>query len=59
MVAAQQPTTQRPVDAAAARTSLRNRLQQLAAEVDATRRDEGFRAALRTMARFWRYSVLN
>jgi hypothetical protein len=44
---------------AIARRSLEQRLEQLANEVDATRRDAGFRAALEVMARFWRYSPMN
>ena len=46
-------------DERALRRDLQERLATLAAEVDATRRDAGFLEALRTMARFWRYSVLN
>ena len=41
------------------RASLKVRLESLAAEVDATRRSEGFRAILRTAARFWSYSPFN
>lgn len=37
----------------------RRQLQELAGDVDATRRDAGFRAALETMAMFWRYSPFN
>jgi N-terminal domain of anti-restriction factor ArdC len=42
-----------------ARADLKAHLERLAREVDATRRDAGFLEALRTMARFWRYSVFN
>jgi hypothetical protein len=45
--------------ARALRDSLRAQLASLAAEVDATKRDAGFQAALRTMAAFWRYSPVN
>lgn len=41
------------------RDALRSHLARLASEVDATRRDAGFREALRTMAMFWRYSPFN
>jgi hypothetical protein len=41
------------------RDVLRERLTQLAAEVDRTRRDRGFRDALDAMRRFWRYSFFN
>jgi len=47
------------LDPKALRTRLRSDLAALAAEVDATRRDAGFREALRTMAAFWRYSPFN
>jgi len=38
---------------------VRDLLGQLAQEVDAQRRDEGFHEAVRTMSRFWRYSFFN
>jgi hypothetical protein len=38
---------------------LRSRLEHLAAEVDSTRRDAGFQEAIRSMAKFWRYSPFN
>ena len=38
---------------------VKQHLGDLAAAVDAKVRDEGFTEALRNMARFWRYSVLN
>jgi hypothetical protein len=41
------------------RDVLRERLAQLAAEVNRTRRDRGFHEALDTMRRFWRYSIFN
>lgn len=41
------------------RASLKARLEGLAAEVDATRRSEGFREVLRAAARFWSYSPFN
>lgn len=41
------------------RASLKARLEALAAEVDATRRSEGFQEVLRTAARFWSYSPFN
>jgi len=41
------------------RDVLRERLTRLAAEVDGTRRDRGFRDALDAMRRFWRYSFFN
>jgi hypothetical protein len=41
------------------RSVLRSHLARLAGEVDATRRDAGFREALRAMAMFWRYSPFN
>ncbi len=41
------------------RAAMKAHLERLAAEVDATRRDGGFLEALRTMARFWPYSVFN
>jgi hypothetical protein len=44
---------------AAVRQSVKDHLARLAAEVDATRRDEGFREALRAMSLFWRYSLFN
>ena len=47
------------LDRSALLADCRCQLQALAAEVDATRRDAGFRAALETMAMFWRYSPFN
>jgi hypothetical protein len=41
------------------RDALRSELGRLASEVDSTRRDAGFREALRTTAMFWRYSPFN
>lgn len=41
------------------RAALKRHLERLAGQVDATRRDAGFQEALRTMARFWRYSLFN
>jgi len=41
------------------RGAVRDLLERLAQEVDAQRRDQGFLEALRTMARFWRYSFFN
>ena len=41
------------------RDALRSHLARLASEVDTTRRDAGFRDALRAMAMFWRYSPFN
>lgn len=41
------------------RRELRARIMALALEVDTTRREQGFREALETMAAFWRYSVFN
>jgi hypothetical protein len=41
------------------RDALRSQLARLAAEVDSTRRDAGFREALRAMSMFWRYSPFN
>lgn len=38
---------------------VRDLLGELAKEVDAQRRDQGFQEALQSMARFWRYSVFN
>jgi hypothetical protein len=38
---------------------MRERLARLAAEVDRTRQDEGFKAALEAMQRFWWYSPFN
>ena len=49
----------RDLDANALRKEIKAALERLAGEVDRTRRDEGFLEALRTMARFWRYSVCN
>ncbi len=43
----------------AARAELKARLAALAAEVDATRRSDGFREVLRTASRFWEYSPFN
>lgn len=48
-----------PLDPKALRDRLRSDLSALAGDVDARRRDEGFREALRTMAAFWRYSPFN
>ena len=59
MNAAPATAAARPVDAHAPRAALQEHLERLAWDVDVTRRDEGFREALETMARFWRYSVLN
>jgi hypothetical protein len=53
------PAARESIDARAARAELQEHLERLAQQVDSTRRDEGFREALETMARFWRYSVLN
>ena len=47
------------LDGRVLRDVLRERLTQLAAEVDRTRRDRGFREALDAMRRFWRYSFFN
>lgn len=44
---------------ATARRSLEQRLEQLANEVDAARRDAEFLSTLEVMARFWRYSPMN
>lgn len=41
------------------RDALRSQLVRLASEVDSTRRDAGFREALRAMSVFWRYSPFN
>jgi hypothetical protein len=41
------------------RRVLLDRLRDLAADVDRRRQDEGFRAALDAMGRFWRYSPFN
>jgi N-terminal domain of anti-restriction factor ArdC len=41
------------------RSRVKAHLESLAQAVDATRRDAGFAEALRNMARFWRYSVMN
>jgi len=41
------------------RAAMKVHLERLAGEVDATRRDGGFLEVLRTMARLWRYSLLN
>lgn len=41
------------------RDALRLQLARLASDVDATRRDGGFRDALRAMSMFWRYSPFN
>jgi hypothetical protein len=38
---------------------MRQHLQTLAEEVDATKRDAGFTNALEAMAMFWRYSPFN
>jgi hypothetical protein len=47
------------IDANTLRKRLRAQLTALAAEVDRTRAEEGFQAALRAMAAFWRYSPFN
>jgi hypothetical protein len=47
------------LEARSLRKQLRAQLTALAAEVDRTRADEGFRTYLRTMAAFWRYSPFN
>ncbi len=47
------------LDGRVLRDVLRERLSDLAHEVDRTRRDAGFRAALDAMRRFWRYSPFN
>ena len=47
------------ITSAALQAQVKQHLGDLAAAVDATSRDEGFNEALRNMARFWRYSVLN
>jgi hypothetical protein len=41
------------------RATLQDQLARLASEVDITRRDAGFREALRAIAMFWRYSPFN
>jgi hypothetical protein len=46
-------------DTAALRRQLTTQLSKLAADVDSTRADEGFRTYMRTMAAFWRYSPFN
>ncbi len=43
----------------ALRREIEANLRQLASEVDAAHRDRGFQEALRTMERFWRYSLFN
>jgi hypothetical protein len=48
-----------PIDLNAVRRQLKAQLTALAAEVDRTRADAGFQAALRTMAAFWNYSPVN
>ena len=50
---------QAKLDGRVLRDVLRERLTRLAAEVDRTRRDRGFRDALDAMRRFWRYSCFN
>ncbi len=47
------------ITVATLQAQVKRHLAELAAVVDATARDEGFQEALRNMARFWRYSVLN
>jgi hypothetical protein len=47
------------LDGRVLRVVMRERLGALAAEVDRTRRERGFRAALDAMRRFWRYSAFN
>lgn len=47
------------VDLKALRTDVKSTLERLANEVDSCLRDEGFREVLRSMARFWRYSLFN
>src|SRR6266568_4161981 len=50
---------QAKLDGRVLRDVLRERLTSLAAEVDRTSRDRGFREALDAMRRFWRYSFFN
>ena len=49
-----EPKTRREVHAA-----IRGHLEELAVEVDATKRDAGFTKVLQTMAQFWTYSPFN
>ena len=55
----QERAVTKALDLHVAFANLRVHLERLARDVDATRRDEGFLEALRAMARFWRYSLLN
>lgn len=59
MVAAAPEVGLSPVTPQGLRAAMKAHLERLAGAVDATRRDEGFLETLRTMARFWHYSIFN
>src|ERR1700733_5588536 len=58
-VPAAPPTASVALVAATIIAEFRNELAELGAEVDRVRQDAGFRRALDTAARFWRYSPCN
>jgi hypothetical protein len=52
-------TAQPRIERSQVLTDCRRHIEHLAAEVDATRRDAGFRATLAVISQFWRYSPAN
>jgi hypothetical protein len=53
------PDTDHHLDPRRVRRQLAEHLEALARDVDRLRADAGFQEALRNMARFWRYSLIN